>query len=216
LVNAGLHCYRRWRVTTPAYSRLDVDERRRQLLDASAQIFTERRYDDVSMSEIAAAAGISKGLLYHYFTNKQELFRATLEDTARDIATLIAPDPSLPPAERVSRSLGDYLAWIEANEASYVRLIEDMGSVSDVLEIVTRVREDTAVLIATQAVGGDPPRALVTAALGWLWAVDGVCLDWLARRHMTREQVRDFLVRTLFAMVMAAASVEPAIELKLD
>jgi hypothetical protein len=30
-------------VTTPAYSRLDVDERRRQLLDASARIFTERR-----------------------------------------------------------------------------------------------------------------------------------------------------------------------------
>jgi AcrR family transcriptional regulator len=202
-------------VSSPAYSRLDVDERRRQLLDASARIFTERRYDEVSMSEIAAAAGISKGLLYHYFTNKRELFRATLEDTARDIAVLIAPDPTLSPAERVSRSLGDYLEWMEANQASYVRLVEDVASVSDVRDIVTRVREDTAVLIATQAVGGDPPRALVSAALGWLWSVDGVCLDWLARRHMTRDQVRDYLVRTLFAAVMAAASVEPAIELNL-
>jgi AcrR family transcriptional regulator len=203
-------------VATPAYSRLDVDERRRQLLAASAQIFTERRYDEVSMSEIAAAAGISKGLLYHYFTNKQELFRATLEDTARDIALLIEPDKTLPPPERVAQSLGDYLEWIESNEASYVRLIEDVASVSDVRNIVTRVREDTAVLIASQAVGGEPPRALVTAALGWLWSVDGVCLDWLARRHMTREQVRDFLLRTLFGAVMAMASVEPSIELELD
>ena len=203
-------------MTTPAYSRLDVDERRRQLLDASARIFTERRYDAVSMSEIAAAAGISKGLLYHYFTNKQELFRATLEDAARDIAIRIEPDESLPPAERVSASIDAYLDWIEAHENSYVRLIEDVGSVSEVRELVTRVREDTAVLIASQAVEGEPPRALVTAALGWLWSMDGVCLDWLARRHMTREQVRDLLLATLFGAVMAAASVEPAIELKLN
>lgn len=203
-------------MTTPAYSRLDVDERRRQLLDASARIFTERRYDAVSMSEIAAAAGISKGLLYHYFTNKQELFRATLEDAARDIAIRIEPDASLPPAERVSASIDAYLDWIEAHENSYVRLIEDVGSVSEVRELVTRVREDTAVLIASQAVEGAPPRALVTAALGWLWSMDGVCLDWLARRHMTRAQVRDLLLATLFGAVMAAASVEPAIQLELD
>ena len=107
----------------PAYSRLDVDERRRQLLDASTRVFTERRYDEVSMSEIAAAAGISKGLLYHYFTNKQELFRATLEDAARDIAMRIEPDLSLPPAERVSASLDAYLDWIEAQQ----HLISVMG-----------------------------------------------------------------------------------------
>jgi AcrR family transcriptional regulator len=192
-----------------------VDERRRQLLDASARIFTERRYDEVSMSEIAAAAGISKGLLYHYFTNKQELFRATLEDAARDIAVRIEPDESLAPAERVSRSLDAYLDWIESHEASYVRLIEDVGSVSEVRELVTRVREDTAVLIARQAVQADPPRALVTAALGWLWFMDGVCLDWLRRGHMTRAQVRDMLLAVLFGSVMAASSVEPSIELKL-
>ena len=201
-------------MTSPAYSRLDVDERRRQLLEASARIFTERRYDDVSMSEIAAAAGISKGLLYHYFTNKQELFRATLEDAAHEIAIRIEPDESLPPAERVSASIDAYLDWIEAHEASYVRLIEDLASVGEVHELLSRVREDTAMLIASQAVDGEPPRALVTAALGWLWSMDGVCLDWLARRHMTRQQVRDLLLATLFGAVTAAASIEPSIELK--
>ena len=215
MVNADGRCYGR-RVATPAYSRLDVDERRRQLLDASARIFTERRYDEVSMSEIAAEAGISKGLLYHYFTNKQELFRATLEDAARDIAMRIEPDAALPPAERVRASVDAYLEWIEAHEAGYVRLIEDVGSVSDIRELVERVREDTAVLIATQAVQSEPPRALVSAALGWLWFMDGVCLDWLARRHMTRDQVRDMLLAVLFGAIMAASSVEPAIELKLD
>jgi AcrR family transcriptional regulator len=194
---------------------MDVDERRRQLLEASGRVFAERRYDEVSMSEIAAAAGISKGLLYHYFSSKQELFRATLEDAAIDIAGRIQPDPDLPPADRARMSVDSYLDWIESHEAGYVRLIEDAGSVSDVRELLQRVREDNAVLIATQAVQGDPPRALVSAALGWLWSLDGVCLDWLARRHMTRTQVRDMLVATLFGAIMAAASVEPAIRLEM-
>ena len=203
-------------MATPAFSRLDVDERRRQLLEASIRIFTDKRYDEVSMSEIASAAGISKGLVYHYFPSKQELFKATLEDAARDIAMRIEPNEALPPAERVRASLDAYLGWIEEHEPGYIRLIEDVGRVSDVRQLVGRVREDTAVLIARQAVKGDPPRALVSAALGWLWFMDGVCLDWLARRHMTREQVRDMLLAVLFGSVMAASSVEPTIELKLD
>ena len=196
-------------------TRLTSEERREHLLHAGVELLGRHGTVDISIEEIARAAGVSKGLLYHYFTSKQELFRATLEDAARDLAMRIQPDESLPPAERVSRSVDAYLDWIEANEDSYVHLIEDVGSVSEVRELVTRVREETAVLIATQSVEGDPPRALVTAALGWLWYMDGVCLDWLARRHMTRTQVRDLLLAVLFGSVMAASSVEPSVELKL-
>lgn len=203
-------------VTSPAFSRLDVDERRRQLLEVGGRIFARRRYDEVSMSAIAAAAGISKGLLYHYFTNKQELYRATLEDAAQELAVAIEPDTSLPPAERVRASVDSYLDWIEAHEVGYVRLIENMGSVAEVRDLANRVREDTAVVIATQAGQGDPPRSLVTAALGWLWFMDGVCLDWLARRHMARDQVRDLLTAALFGSLLAADAVDPAIRLALD
>jgi hypothetical protein len=66
------------------------------------------------------------------------------------------------------------------------------------------------------AAAGDPPQALVSAALGWLWFMDGVCVDWLGRRHMTRAQLRDMFIAVLFGSLLAASSVEPAIELKLD
>ncbi|MCA1689735.1 MAG: TetR/AcrR family transcriptional regulator [Actinobacteria bacterium] len=56
------------RVVRPAYTRLQIDERRRQLLDAGAVLFAERAYEEISMREVAAAAGVSKALLYHYFT----------------------------------------------------------------------------------------------------------------------------------------------------
>jgi AcrR family transcriptional regulator len=203
-------------MATPAYNRLDVDERRRQLLVAGGRIFSDRPYDEVSMSDIAQEAGISKGLLYHYFPSKQALFRATLEAAAGELAMQVAPDLSLPPRERVAQSIDAYLDWIEAHTRSYVRLIEDVGRVAETRELVGRVREDTAHMIASQAVRSDPPRALVTSVLGWLWYMDGVCLDWIERRHLTREQLRDLLLSVLFGAILSAANVEPSVDLKSD
>ena len=64
----------------PAYTRLDVDERRRRLLDLGADLFARHAYDELTMATIAREAGISKALLYHYFPGKQAYFAATLED----------------------------------------------------------------------------------------------------------------------------------------
>ncbi len=48
---------------SPAYTRLDVDERKRQLLELGTELFTRHAYDELSMAAIARAAGISKALL---------------------------------------------------------------------------------------------------------------------------------------------------------
>src|ERR1700754_4247805 len=144
------------------------------------RIFTERSYDTVSMSDIAKEAGISKGLLYHYFSSKQEMFRETLELAARELELQVQPDQSLAPQERVGKSLNAYLDWIETNTASYVRLLEDASRITEAREMLARLREQTAMMIAQEATGdADPPRALVSATLGWLWFMDGVCLDWI-------------------------------------
>ena len=216
MVNDLVRCYVPFEMSTPAYTRLDVDERRRQLLEAGERIFGERSYDEVSMSDIAKEAGISKGLLYHYFPSKKELFRATLEAAASTLAIQVDPDLSLPPQDRVAQSLDAYLDWIESHTAGYVRLLEDASRITEARELLTSVREETAQMIASQAVDGDPPRTLVTAALGWLWFMDGVCLDWIARRHMTRAQVRDLLLSVLFAAILSASGVDDSIELKID
>jgi AcrR family transcriptional regulator len=50
---------------SPAYTRLDVDERRRRLLELGRDLFTRHAYDELSMAAIAGHAGISKALLYH-------------------------------------------------------------------------------------------------------------------------------------------------------
>src|SRR5688572_23691931 len=55
-------------------ARLQVDERRAQLLALGLQLFTDHTYDELSIDDIAGAAGISKGLLYHYFPSKRDYY----------------------------------------------------------------------------------------------------------------------------------------------
>ena len=87
----------------PAYTRLHVDERRRQLLELGADLFATHSYAELSMARIAREAGISKALLYHYFPSKQDFFVATLQQGAEEIARRTEPDPDLPPLRGARR-----------------------------------------------------------------------------------------------------------------
>jgi AcrR family transcriptional regulator len=199
-------------VTTPAFTRLDVDERRRQLLEAGARAFTERSYDEVSMSDLARSAGISKGLLYHYFPSKRELFTATLAAAAAELAAVTEPDPELPPIEQLTKSVGAYLAWIEENAPSYRRLLESIGS-ADVRSLVDEVRNQTVERIVQGISEGEPRAALRIAVRAWLSGMDAAILDWLDSGEITREQLRDLLVATFVGALGAARHVDPELEL---
>jgi AcrR family transcriptional regulator len=200
-------------VTGPAYSRLGVDERRRQLLDAAARVFTERAYDDVSMVEVARAAGISKGLLYHYFPSKRDLFVATLEAAAAELREITQPDPSLPLGEQLVAAVDAYLTWIEQHADSYAKLLESQSGSADVRSYMTQVRGETVERMLGAVVRGGDPAAVRTALHGWLWFMDGACLDWLAHRDLTREQLRDLLVTAFMGALGSAAQAGPAVEL---
>ncbi|MET7442038.1 helix-turn-helix domain-containing protein, partial [Streptomyces sp. NPDC005568] len=52
---------------TPAYRRLSVEERRSQLLDAALSLFAHRAPEEVSLDDVAEAAGVSRPLVYRYF-----------------------------------------------------------------------------------------------------------------------------------------------------
>ena len=105
-----------------------MDERRRQLLDLGAELFTRHGYDELSMAKIARAAGISKALLYHDSPSKQRYFAATLEQAAAELAEITQPDPELSPVEQLSVSLEAYLGWVERHAGAYAKLITNAGA----------------------------------------------------------------------------------------
>jgi AcrR family transcriptional regulator len=188
----------------PAYKRLDVDERRRQLLDLGAELFTRHGYEDLSMAKIAKAAGISKALLYHYFPSKQAFFAATLEQAAAELAATTQPDPTLAPVEQLSRSLEAYLGWVERHAGAYEKLITSVGAVPEVRELVERIRRETAErILAGIAPGGVAP-PLRAAVRGWMWFMDGAILDWLEHRDIDRSRLHGLLLGTLLGAVTAS------------
>ena len=189
----------------PAYSRLDVDERRRRLLELGADLFARFSYDELSMARIAREAGISKALLYHYFPGKQAYFAATLEEKAGELAALTEPDPSLPPLEQLTGSLDAFLGWVEDNREAYAKLVRSAAAIPQVREIVDRVRDMTSARmlegISPAAKPAPPLRAAVRA---WLWFMDGAILDWVEHGDLTRDQLKGLLLGTLLGAVTAA------------
>ncbi|MDQ6820191.1 MAG: TetR/AcrR family transcriptional regulator [Actinomycetota bacterium] len=193
----------------PAYSRLDVDERRRQLLELGRELFAEHSYDELSMAAIARAAGISKALLYHYFHSKQAFFQATLAAAAEQVRELTEPDPNLPPAEALRVSLDAYLGWIERNQLAYTKLIQGATSHAEVRVLIDQIRDATSARIVEGMAAGRPVPPLARAAVrAWLWYMDGACMDWAEHGDYTREQLRDLLLGTLLGALVAAGAGE--------
>jgi len=193
-------------VADPAYRRLDVDERRRQLLERGAELFTSHRYDELSMSRIAAEVGISKSLLYHYFPSKQAFFEATLGAWAEELRARTEPDPDLPPLEQLTGSLDGFLSLIEENSVAYRQLVDGATGTSEIRDLIDEVRATTAARILDGIYpDGAPPKAR-TAVTGWLWFMDGACLDWIDHGDIAREELRDLLLGVLMGALVATGS----------
>jgi AcrR family transcriptional regulator len=192
-------------VGTPAYTRLGVDERRRQLLDRATDLFATHGYDELSMAKLAREAGISKPLLYHYFPSKRDLFEAALAQAAEQHLARIDAIGGGTPAEQLDASLRAFLGWVEANARAYEKLMRSAG-VPEVREVIDRVREETAQrILAGLRAGGAPSTAKMrTAVRAWLWYMDGVCLDWVREGDLSRDDVHGLLVGTLLAALSAA------------
>jgi AcrR family transcriptional regulator len=189
----------------PAYTRMHVDDRRRQLLERGAELFATHSFAELSMARIAREVGISKALLYHYFPSKQAFFVATLQQGAEEIARRTQPDPDLPPLEALAGSLDAFLGWIEENELAYRKLMESVGSVPEVQALLDEIRNSTAGRILDGLAAGDPPPPKMRiAASAWLWFMDGAILDWLEHRDMTRTELRDLLLGSLAGSLTAA------------
>jgi AcrR family transcriptional regulator len=194
-------------MSPPAYRRLQAEDRRRQLLERGAELFASHSYDELSMREIAREVGISKPLLYHYFPSKREFFQATLTQAAEELRARTEPDPNLPPLDQLRKSLEAFLELVDENAFAYSKLMQSLGSVPEVRALVEEVRTRTAERILEGLYpDGSPPKARA-AVHGWLWFMDGACLNWIEHRDLTREELRDLLLGTLFGALTAADAI---------
>jgi len=200
----------------PAYTRLAVDERRRQIIEAGAALFAEHSYEEISMRQIATAAGVSKPLLYHYFPSKKRLFQAAVSDAAAQLLALIEPTAQGSPAEQLTASLDAYLTWIEANARTWTKLMQSAVALPEAQELVEGFRTRTMeMMLVGLTAAGDPSPALRTAVNGWLGFMDAAILDWTRTGQLTRVELRELLITAFGGALMAAQQLDPDLRLAL-
>jgi AcrR family transcriptional regulator len=188
--------------------RLTKDARRAELLLAGEALFSARPFDEVSIEDIAAKAGISKNLLYHYFAGKRELFLAVITEASDAMLAATEPDPSLEPVARLNASLDAHLTHAVAHAQGYTALIRGSGGDEEVFAVISAARDRVVErTLATLPIPGEPPPELILAVQGWVGLVDALTLQWLEERHLSQERVRELLADLFVALITAAATV---------
>ncbi|MFC7446659.1 TetR/AcrR family transcriptional regulator [Rhodococcus daqingensis] len=104
--------------------RLPRAVREQQMLDAAVEVFSVNGFHDTSMDAIAAAAQISKPMLYLYYGSKEELFAACIYREGLRFVEAITPagDPSLSPREQLRAALLGFLGFVDQNRSSWMVL----------------------------------------------------------------------------------------------
>ena len=193
------------RTKKPSRARLDVDERRAQLLALGLDLFSQRAYDAISIDEIALAAGISKGLLYHYFPTKRDFYAAAIREASRQLLECTRPDESAPPLERLSRGLDAYLAYVEHRGPAYSALLRGgIGSDPSVAGIVQETRDSFLERVMENFPAAEIGPTLRVTLRGWIGFVEAASLDWVERHELRREALRELCAEVLMEAITVA------------
>lgn len=192
--------------------RMSPESRREQLLELGTQLLATLSLEELSIEALAERAGISRGLLYHYFGSKQEFHLAVVRRAVEDLYAITAPRDIDDPREQMVASLGAYLDYVVENYAGYVSLVraakggnEELRAIYDEARraLTDRIFEATGPdRLAEMGVVDTPGVRLLVD--GWAAMVEEVVVSWAADpRGLDREQVLHHLVRALPAVVLA-------------
>ncbi|MBH5336976.1 TetR/AcrR family transcriptional regulator [Streptomyces pactum] len=195
-----------------AYRRLGVEERRGQLIAAALDLFAHRAPEDVSLDDVAAAAGASRPLVYRYFPGgKTQLYEAALRSAAQELRDCFTVPARGPLTERLAGALDRFLAFVDGHAAGFSALLRG-GSVvqtSRTSAIVDEVRRAAAEQILRHMAVAEPRPRLGMMVRTWISAVEAASLIWLdEEKQQDVAELRDWLVDHFAALLAATAATD--------
>ncbi|MFD4432277.1 TetR/AcrR family transcriptional regulator [Nocardia sp. NPDC058497] len=189
--------------------RLSPEERRLQLIHLGAEMLAARPLEDISVDDIAKQAGISRGLLFHYFASKQEFHEAIARHVSTEFYTAVMPNRDLSLFDMLRDSIERFVDYATAHSASYRSVLRGPASVTpDMVGYVNETRAAIADLIVSELPlpPDDPDLARLTLAIrGWIAFVEETIITWMNEKPITREQLVDLLVESLPALALSPA-----------
>jgi AcrR family transcriptional regulator len=189
---------------------MPVDQRRKQLLDLGIELFSTQSYDEISIDDLAEKAGVSKGLLYHYFRTKREFYVEAIRASSLRLRELTKPDPSLPPLARLHAAVDAHLSYIDEHGPEYIAIYR--GGLAIAPEVGDVLEEHRKVVLRwfLKNMGIKRPRPVLRTALrAWIAMVEGASLDWIAHHELKRNELRELLIAGYFAVLNKAGELDP-------
>lgn len=196
-------------MTTGVRRRMGVDERRQQLIGVALELFSHRSPDDVSIDEIAAAAGISRPLVYHYFPGKQSLYEAALGRAADELAGRFLEAHEGPLGARLLRVMGRFFDFVEEHGPGFAALMRGgpAGGSSTSDGLIDGVRQAAyEQIIAHLGVSVPPPARLQLVVRSWVSLAESTALLWLDGRRIPRAELELQLVHDFAALAAVSAA----------
>ena len=194
--------------TTPTgqRTRLSPEQRRAQLLDLGVRLFATRSLDELSIDVLAEEAGISRGLLYHYFGNKHAFHEAVVRRAADDLIAQTAPPVDGAPLERLLASVAAYVDYVVANHEGYLSLVKGAAGGNDTLrEIYEEARSALTDRIFREDAQGEVIPDTAGSRLmvrGWAAMTEELVLTWVVDpAGVTREELIGAISASLPALV---------------
>ncbi|MBF6436051.1 TetR/AcrR family transcriptional regulator [Nocardia cyriacigeorgica] len=187
-----------------ARRRLAPEQRRLLLVEAGARLFGERPYDAVLMEDVAAAAGVSRALLYRHFPTKRELFAAVYEQASADLLVATELDADSPFAEQLAAGLDAHFDYFESNAHSVIAANRVLATDPTIQAIISgELGELRLRLLDVLGVEGQLREATSAVLMSWLTYVRVLTIDWLENHSLTREQMRQVSVGALLGALEA-------------
>lgn len=188
--------------------RLNPSERRDQLLELGVKMLSLRGLEQISVEEIAKKAGISRGLLFHYFASKHDFHLAIVARASDELLEQTAPDPDLvDPVDILRDAMHRYLDYVIDNRESYISFMRGPASTDPEMRAIF---DRTRASIAKRTLDALPlpPDAdlaqIGLAVRGWIAFVEEATVSWLKDPQIERRDLIDMNVRALPALTLSA------------
>lgn len=194
------------RVSARPRTRLDPSQRRRQLLAVAAELFRERGYSDVGLEDVAERAGVTRGLLHHYFGSKRALYLEVVEQGSKipSGARFLPEGATGSLADLIAVSVEQWLQLIEGAGGLWVggAMASGLGEV-DVGQLLDGARDELVELMVVELplppdLDRDRLRAALRAFAAFLRSATD---EWLVRRSIDRAEVAVLIGSTLLTLI---------------
>ncbi|WP_300681216.1 TetR/AcrR family transcriptional regulator [Nocardioides sp.] len=181
-------------------TRLTSEERRSQLLDLGVRLFAKRSLSEISIDLLAEAAGISRGLLYHYFGGLAGFQEAVVRRAADDLIARTAPQPLEDPLQRLAVSMEAYIDFVDENYEGYLSLLTGAKSGNETLaRIYDEVRSALIDRIFVADAGTLLPDSASARLLvrGWSAMAEELVLEWKRSGEVSRAELLRLVTESL-------------------